>query len=858
MAVVNFLSGPTSSAHPDTNAAISAPATLGGLGISLPAGTSGDAKLLSALAVADPGAVEAVLVDMPPVASYFFVPQVDEVSSSLAAAGGTGGLYTSTDPGELLVALKAVFQPVPGTSSSSSLVAGSFPSSAHVAADVGAQAPGDIYFALFQPGPGPRWNGNIKKLKLAPGGLITQALLSSPAQPAMSAEDGWILQDALTFWTDPLGADVLAFDPALGEVPGRDGRSVTRGGAGQQVPGFLQGVVVSSNSEPGARQLFTLDPSIPGGLIGVDATQAALAKLADVVDPGGLMSSDEQLALLRWVRGADSFDADGDSDRQEPRGWLLADPLHSRPLAIDYGARPGTAYSLANPDIRLFFGTNDGLFHMLRNTNEGGVDRESGRETWAFIPHGLLARQALLAQGGGDAGAGHAYGMDGEAVAHILDRDRDGNIEADEGDRVWVFVGQRRGGKELYAFDMTNPDQPRFKWMISNNTPGFDQLALTFSTPRMARLDLGGPAPVTVLVFAGGYNGGWNGGARVGKDAGAGPDLVGNAIFVVDADSGSLLWRAVGPDGGSAPEPSDQLHYVADLIHSIPSPVTVVDADHNGVDDRAYVGDSGGNVWRIEFTEIGRSESDAAVTAQSNWHLARIAALGGSGVSGRRFFHAPDVVQSRDADGDYTGVLILSGNRAAPRETLTRDFAYLLKDRWMAPAVSHAALADVTGICSATEADQCSAANLVQGWKLALQDPGEKGLSTPLVSNGVVYFTSYLPSAGGEASSCVSDQGASRVYAVSLADGSPGLPRARKLRLEEDEAPETEMETEPATDEEAVPRYRDIGTGLRGDLLPYRNSILVPGQGLDGVQLYGLPGRSRWRAYWREEEVDPL
>jgi type IV pilus assembly protein PilY1 len=280
----------------------------------------------------------------------------------------------------------------------------------------------------------------------------------------------------------------------------------------------------------------------------------------------------------------------------------------------------------------------------------------------------------------------------------------------------------------------------------------------------------------------------------------------------------------------------------------------VVDTDHNGVDDRAYVGDSGGNVWRIEFTEDRPQEPGAAAAVQSNWHLARIAALGGSGASDRRFFHAPDVVHSRDADGDYTGVLILSGNRAAPRETLTEDFAYLLKDRPMAPVVSHAALTDITGVCSTAETDACSSANLLPGWKLALQGLGEKGLSAPLVSSGVVYFSSYLPAPGDAAGNCVSGQGTSRVYAVRLADGSPGLPRIRKLRLEDDEAPEAEVET----DGEAVPRYQDIGPGLRGDLLPYGNSILVPGQGLDGAQLYGLPGRSRWRAYWREEQVDPL
>ena len=43
--------------------------------------------------------------------------------------------------------------------------------------------------------------------------------------------------------------------------------------------------------------------------------------------------------------------------------------------------------------------------------------------------------------------------------------------------------------------------------------------------------------------------------------------------------------------------------FVPELRDSIPSALTVIDADHNGVDDRAYVGDSGGNVWRLDLAE---------------------------------------------------------------------------------------------------------------------------------------------------------------------------------------------------------------------------------------------------------------
>jgi hypothetical protein len=78
---------------------------------------------------------------------------------------------------------------------------------------------------------------------------------------------------------------------------------------------------------------------------------------------------------------------------------------------------------------------------------------------------------------------------------------------------------------------------------------------------------------------------------------------------------------------------------------------------------------------------------------------------------------------------------------------------------------------------------------------------------------------------------------------VRLTDGSPALPAAGKLKLE--------------VDEEQT-RYIDIGPGLLGDIVPYGDRVLLPGRGLDEEPLISMPGRTRWRAYWREEGVDEL
>ena len=431
---------------------------------------------------------------------------MNETANALARSGGTEHAHVIADSRSVIQALGAVFAEFRGATGM--LVAGST-----LANDSGRHRFGQgIYFPLFRPASGSFWPGNVKKLKIVElfdsvlgvdgakqREIIAQAPLTNPPVPAISPEDGLLLPDALTFWTDPLGADVQAFNIDQHEVPGRDGRSVTRGGAGQRVPGFLVGEVGARNSEPGARQMYTLDPLKPGQLLSLDADPTILAALLPYLDPDNVMLETRGLDTIGWIRGQDSFDSDGDGDRFESRPWLLGAPLHSRPLAVSYGARPGTAYSADNPDIRIFFGSNDGVFHMLANTTEEG--EESGRESWAFIPPELLGMQFELAQNHVSALPSHPYGIDGEAVALIRDRDGDGTVESQEGDTVWVFVGQRRGGRSMYAFDMTDPDNPQYMWTISNTTAGFEQLALTFSTPRIARLDLGDGAPTPVLIF---------------------------------------------------------------------------------------------------------------------------------------------------------------------------------------------------------------------------------------------------------------------------------------------------------------------------------------------------------------------
>ena len=46
-----------------------------------------------------------------------------------------------------------------------------------------------------------------------------------------------------------------------------------------------------------------------------------------------------------------------------------------------------------------------------------------------------------------------------------IDRDRNGPIEPERGDKVFLYFGMRRGGSSYYALDVTSPDAaPKLMW----------------------------------------------------------------------------------------------------------------------------------------------------------------------------------------------------------------------------------------------------------------------------------------------------------------------------------------------------------------------------------------------------------
>ncbi len=864
-----------------------------------------------------------------------------------ATAGDTGNAIPALGkPGELVKALEDIGRQINAVSSS--FVAVTVP----VNADNRVTSLPNVFVALFQVDENgkPLWPGNVKKLD-----VVTTTLLDGSKQldvedalgnPAFNPITGRIDDNALTLWTVPTAADVVAADASKLEVSGRDGSSVRRGGAGHKIPGYRSGSVGERNADTGARQIFlepaTVDGTLAAGntLVPLDASADAgalrenvdvqtrfgfrdttaacgetdgtycLSAIKEVLDaaavsyPGSptaaqkeTMAQDATQVFLKWIRGIDVFDSDADSSRTDTRPWLMGDVLHSRPVAINYGARG--SYSEKNQDVRLVFGANDGVLRMVRNTMPGATipsavtqqGDDYGEEVWAFMPREVLSHVRRLAMTTGNVGVNRPYGVDGEPTLFTIDTNRDGIVDndgsctvgADDCDRAWVYFGLRRGGKAYYAIDVSNPDAsaPKLLWKIDDSMAEFTELGLTFSTPRVGWVrfeddpanqfddpgddpDLGVTnVPVPVVIVGGGYHGhaleagdhhisGADSKDKLsyfGDDAGEG-----NAVFIVHARTGELIWKVAG--GAATATATESFH--PDMDHGFAAAVAPMDADGDNILDRLYVPDSGSRMWRIDIPQYvpGVSPDDHRA---ANWKASVLANLRPADLVATpeddlRFFHAATIVRrARDGIGVYDAIAVGSGDREHPQsETNKNNWFFLFKDRLITSGDSAVAsrtpyvpadLLDVTDACfvgSSTPAcdDSDPTSDLSKGWRLALEEIGEKNLSSPFIGGNGIIFTTYLPGGSGPDDDPCSPLGSSRLYQVGLDKGEP-------LRFLHDVVGDTFSKTD---------RWINLYSGIDGGVVAVSPDFWITASGKSGKN----PPQKPIQFYWRESGVDAV
>ncbi|GIU22930.1 rRNA (guanine-N1)-methyltransferase [Shewanella schlegeliana] len=603
-----------------------------------------------------------------------------------------------------------------------------------------------VYYSMFLPNKGPRWSGNLKKFRVTGDGDI----VDKNGVNALGS-DGNLISSACSYWTEN-SVCAAASD-------GGDGNDVKVGGVAEVLRKTTNRKLLSNIGSNGAMASFT--KSNASNYAGGDASLAAYMGVDETQLDG----------VFNWTKGQDVDDDNGNLLITDTRADILGDPLHSRPLAINFGSE-------LSPDIRILMGTNHGFLHMFKDSND------TVSESWAFMPYELLPNLREL-KANVPTGVHSVYGLDSSPVSYV-------KTGASGLEKAWVFIGMRRGGKSYYGFDVTTPDSPRFMWKIDSNSSGMAELAQSWSEPVVTHIPgwpTGNSDPTKakpVLIFGAGYSPSTKDGAAVGIN-----DTEGRGVFIVDAETGTLV-HSFGPSASS------NVTQLPGITDSIPNSVAVLDSNNDKLSDRIYASDTGGNVWRIDLPSAYPKD------AKNPWTAFKFADLGGgTQASDRRFFAEPTVAQtiftnlsevSVTVDGTttttktyqnipYDAVALGTGHRPHPSDKLRQDKLFTLQDRnvvtrsynglngnTIPSPIMLADLYDITSKAATTESENITFGKKL-GWFYSLGATGEKSLAGASIIQGRVYFTSYVPGDTSSSNQCLI-AGMGRLYSFALHKGT--------------------------------------------------------------------------------------
>ncbi|MDP2262333.1 MAG: PilC/PilY family type IV pilus protein [Hydrogenophaga sp.] len=630
-------------------------------------------------------------------------------------ANSSGGDYFAVDPAvgggaQLVEALNEIFNQIQSVNSVFS--------SASLPVSVSARGTylNQIFMGMFRPdGDGnPRWRGNLKQYKFGyEPSTDTLFLADANGNPAITAATGFLSPSAVSFWSststfwvnEPMGTPATASDSPDGEV-------VEKGGVAQKIrSAFATGQTT--------RSVFTcVACSGNTNLATSTATQFSTSTTAITAAMLGVSTTTERDQLINWVRGADNAgDESGPGGSVTVRPSVHGDVLHSRPAVVNYGTTTG---------VVVFYGSNDG---MLRAVNGNTSGSGAGNELWSFVAAEHLPRLKRLRNNDPEIRLSTTLMSTPLTASSPTPRDYfvDGPISvyqkvAADGssEKVVIFVTMRRGGRLLYALDVTNPAQPIFLWKKSQADMAV--LGQTWSEPKVARIK-GHTGPV--LIMGAGYD------AAAEDLATPGTTTMGNAVLVLDAMNGTLL-RQFNTD------------------RSVPADVALVDADFDGLVDRAYAVDLGGSIYRLDF-EKGTSST------MNDWGMFKLASLAGSSV--RKFFYPPDVIVTPN----YAAVLAGSGDREKPLANSSADAFFTVYDTLTTKGTP----ASFTPITAANLGQIGLENDKTAGCFLPMNLAGEKIVNAPVTVAGITYFGTNRPvSASG--TMCSANLGEAKVYGVPL------------------------------------------------------------------------------------------
>ncbi|WP_024871302.1 pilus assembly protein [Tolumonas lignilytica] len=617
-----------------------------------------------------------------------------------------------------------------------------------------AQEKNQVFIPMFRPDSQayPRWMGNMKQYQLITvGGSVELGDSSSPSQQAINNNTGFPTDCAVSFWTTTTTTDTtsLYYDywNHITETPSPkgacavatqwsdspDGPVVEKGGTAEVIRKGNNPPTTNTTPTWAVNRTIYTQPLAGGTLTAFNTTSSGLSS-----------------TVVNYTQGQDvNLEYNGRTDTSLTRPSLHGDTIHSRPLPIDYGSK-----------VVVYYGSNDGMYRA--------VDSSNGKELWAFVAPEHYSKLQRLSSNSPKVKYPNSIDTTTTPKDYFFDGST-GIYQNSDNSKIWIYPSMRRGGRMIYAFDVTNNTTPVFKWKagcpnLTDDTgcktgiatdSSMSGIGQTWSTPQVAEHISGYDHPV--VIIGGGYDSGSvaaaNASARNCEDTnsvtltGCSSPEKGAAFYVFDADTGALV-KSFTTD------------------RSVAGDIALIAITTPNVVDHAYVADTGGNIYRIDFKSSGTTD----------WVMTKIAYTNGGG---RKFFFPPALLSV----GTSTVYLALgSGDREHPLYSqypyanVTNRF-YVYKDNPQLIPASAYNLDSTDTMFDNTTDGGCSSSSVAssdkKGWFMNLNQygQGEQTVTSALIASGLVAFSTNRPIAPA-VGSCTTTLGEARGYWVNLFNGS--------------------------------------------------------------------------------------
>jgi Tfp pilus tip-associated adhesin PilY1 len=488
-------------------------------------------------------------------------------------------------------------------------------------------------------------------------------------------------------------------------------------------------------------------------------------------------SDTERTNLINFIRRGDIA-----STTYTYYRWKLGDIFHTAPLSI---ATPNAYYvdsndtsspsafksfredtdherTVANGKRIILVGANDGQLHAFKALD--------GTEIWSFIPPNQLSRLKLITHSSHPTSQSHKYFIDGPlSAAEIwLGTGTIGSTAKSADDwHTYAILSEGRGGNATlwssspycvsgfntsytatynhycgyYALEVTDTLNPTYKWKLGGSSAIASANGPYLGQP-WSKMFIGRVRIENSEKWVGFIGGGYSGTICTNSVC---TDTRGKGFFVVDLSNGTILKSFLR--GGA--------NVTGNMNYDFAGDPNAFDSDNDGFLDTAYMGDTGGNIWRFNLCLSNQGTS----CNTSNWTAKKLFDNGTPATGNLAIYSMP--VIALDSNRNifvYAG----TGNKVDPQHNHGTERVYAIKETDRTTTYTLSNLTDLT-----TQPEECPDG----GWYINLQaGAGEKMLAELDVFDKKLYFTTYTPVSGSDA--CCVLGGTARLYIVDYLCGT--------------------------------------------------------------------------------------